>query len=169
MSVVWSSWVIGARTWSTLGLQSSTFLNLQHNQTVVDHDGCLIAGPDRPDRCKPGTGRMVTWDIDNPLFLFRQIASLYPSCPVGHHHHVSLRRCHESRRNQPTIRRPTIGIYASSNCAAGGFVHYYQGQGHLPGRLHLLFRPYHSSTRRRGPKPSACGAQSRRNAHCMRL
>jgi hypothetical protein len=66
--------------------RSSTFLHLRHNQ-MVNHDECLIVGPDRPDRpdrryCKPGTGKVVTWDIDHSLFLFLQIASLYPILPV---------------------------------------------------------------------------------------
>jgi len=104
-SEVCPSCVMGARTWSTVGLQSSTFLNLQHNQMVVDHDGQgLREGPDRPDRysTKPGTGRVVTWDIYHRLFLQIDLFdTLYPSCPLGHHHHhVSLRRRHESHRNQ---------------------------------------------------------------------
>ena len=92
---------------------------------------------------KPGTGRMVTvpcvrrCDIDHLLFLY--IPSKGPLVAfVGHHHHVSVCRRHKTHRNQPTIRRPTIGIHAPSNCAAGGVVHYYQRQGHLPGRFHLL-------------------------------
>ena len=86
---------------------------------------------------------------------------------VGHHH-VSLHSCHESRRTERIIRSSAICIHASSNCAAGGVVHYHQGQRYVSGRFYLLLGPDHSSARRRGPEPSARCAPGCRNAHCTR-